>query len=191
MGPTALLPLRRKACWGFFRPKNPTASAGFEPANLGTKGQHATSRPPKPMINKLWDKKIFKVFIWLTLIQSGSTSLAWITWININFLMWQLFFADKVSEYILWNWQRKQQYHGWKTSTSTCKVATKNFTLSEWYRKQKAVYYKLHTCNSLIQKKKSKFYTHLTETQHVFFDSHGRCSENDKTHLKFCAECPS
>jgi len=26
MGPTALLPLRRKACWGVFRPKNPTAS---------------------------------------------------------------------------------------------------------------------------------------------------------------------
>ena len=48
MGPTALLPLRRKACWGFFALKNPTASAGFEPANLGTKGQHATSRPPKP-----------------------------------------------------------------------------------------------------------------------------------------------
>ena len=45
----ALLPLRRKACWGFFRPKNPTASARCEPANLGTKGQHATSRPPKPL----------------------------------------------------------------------------------------------------------------------------------------------
>jgi hypothetical protein len=30
-----------------FCPKNPTASAGFEPANLGTKGQHAASRPPK------------------------------------------------------------------------------------------------------------------------------------------------
>ena len=28
----------------------PTASAGFEPANLGTIGQHATSRPPKPLI---------------------------------------------------------------------------------------------------------------------------------------------
>ena len=27
--------------------KNPTASTGFESANLGTKGQHATSRPPK------------------------------------------------------------------------------------------------------------------------------------------------
>jgi hypothetical protein len=48
MGPTALLPLRRKACRGFFSPlKNPAASAGFEPADLGTKGQHATSRPPK------------------------------------------------------------------------------------------------------------------------------------------------
>ena len=44
MGPAALLPLRRKARWGFSRPKNPTASAGFEPANLGTKGQHATPR---------------------------------------------------------------------------------------------------------------------------------------------------
>ena len=49
MGPTALLPLRRKACWGFFRPKNPTPSAGFEPANFGTKGQHAIPRPPKPI----------------------------------------------------------------------------------------------------------------------------------------------
>ena len=32
----------------FSRLKIPTVSAGFEPANLGTKGQHATSRPPKP-----------------------------------------------------------------------------------------------------------------------------------------------
>ena len=29
--------------------KNPTAWAGFEPGNWGTKGQHATSRPPKPL----------------------------------------------------------------------------------------------------------------------------------------------
>ena len=48
MGPTALLPLRRKA-EDFLALKNPTASAGFEPANLGTKGQHATFRPPKPL----------------------------------------------------------------------------------------------------------------------------------------------
>jgi len=50
MGPTALLPLQRKACWGFFHPKNSMALAGFEPANLGIKGQHATARPPKPYI---------------------------------------------------------------------------------------------------------------------------------------------
>jgi hypothetical protein len=33
----------------FFRSKNPTASTACETANLGTKGQHATSRPPKPL----------------------------------------------------------------------------------------------------------------------------------------------
>jgi hypothetical protein len=33
----------------FFTLKNPMASAGFEPAYLGTKGQHATPRPPKPI----------------------------------------------------------------------------------------------------------------------------------------------
>ena len=37
MGQILLIPLWRKACWGFLRPKNPTASAGFEPANLGAR----------------------------------------------------------------------------------------------------------------------------------------------------------
>jgi hypothetical protein len=37
-------------CWEFFRPKNPTASAGCEPA----KGQHATSRPTKPLVFQLY-----------------------------------------------------------------------------------------------------------------------------------------
>ena len=31
----------------FFALKNPTASVGFEPSNLGTKGKHA--RSPKPL----------------------------------------------------------------------------------------------------------------------------------------------
>jgi hypothetical protein len=62
MGQTALLALRRKACWGFFRPKNPTASAGFELANSCTKGQHATSRLPKPLwmghnVQIIWESK--------------------------------------------------------------------------------------------------------------------------------------
>ena len=44
MGPT---PSEGRRAEDFFALKNPTASAGFEPANLGTKGQHATPRPPK------------------------------------------------------------------------------------------------------------------------------------------------
>ena len=48
---------RKSKTWGkrirraedFFALKNPTASVGFEPANFGTKGQHATTRPPKPL----------------------------------------------------------------------------------------------------------------------------------------------
>ena len=41
MGQTALLSLEGRRAENFFALKNPTASAGFEPANLGTKGQHA------------------------------------------------------------------------------------------------------------------------------------------------------
>jgi hypothetical protein len=37
----------------FFALKNPTASAGFEPADLGTKGQHTTCGPPKSLILNL------------------------------------------------------------------------------------------------------------------------------------------
>jgi hypothetical protein len=33
----------------FFALKNPKTSARFEPTNLGTKSQHATPRPPKPL----------------------------------------------------------------------------------------------------------------------------------------------
>jgi hypothetical protein len=49
MGQTALLPSEGSRAEDFFALKNPTASAGFEPANLGTKGQHANCRPPKPL----------------------------------------------------------------------------------------------------------------------------------------------
>jgi hypothetical protein len=41
-----------------FRPKNPTALAGCEPANLGTKGQHATSRQPKPLFSNTYQLHI-------------------------------------------------------------------------------------------------------------------------------------
>jgi hypothetical protein len=47
------VPSERSRAEDFFALKNPTASAGFEPANLGIKGQHATRRPPKPLYNSL------------------------------------------------------------------------------------------------------------------------------------------
>jgi hypothetical protein len=50
-------PPKEGVLWIFFALKNPTASAGFEPANLGTKGQHATSRPPKPLCLTLQNTK--------------------------------------------------------------------------------------------------------------------------------------
>jgi len=78
MGPTALLPLRRKACWGFFRPKNPTTSAGFEPANLGTKGQHATPRPPKPWYIIHYTNLLYSAFLTtpVDLFKTSSSSLS-------------------------------------------------------------------------------------------------------------------
>ena len=45
----------------FFALKNPTASTRFEPANLGTKGQHATSRPPKPRRRTIHLSKIVRL----------------------------------------------------------------------------------------------------------------------------------
>jgi len=44
----------------FFALKNPSASVGFELANLGTKGQHATFRPPKPPRGILYSALCFK-----------------------------------------------------------------------------------------------------------------------------------
>ena len=72
MGPTALLPFRRNACWGFFRPKNATASVGFEPANLCTKGQHATARPPKPLNKEVIEPKMCFDFLFKFCVQHFS-----------------------------------------------------------------------------------------------------------------------
>jgi hypothetical protein len=60
MGQTAYFPSEGRRAEGFFRPKNPTSSGGFEPTNLGTKDQHATSRPPKPLFKLYILKKIRK-----------------------------------------------------------------------------------------------------------------------------------
>jgi hypothetical protein len=61
----------------FFTLKNPTASAGFEPANLGTKGQHATPRPLKPVFTWQSVIKIFFLFSLEILFYKGSEYYDW------------------------------------------------------------------------------------------------------------------
>ena len=55
-------PFEGRRAEGFFTLKNPTASVRFEPVNLGTKSQHATSRPPKPLSGILNEDTGFLVF---------------------------------------------------------------------------------------------------------------------------------
>jgi len=51
----------------FFCSKNPMASAGSEPVNLGTKGKHATSRPPKPQLVPMLGTQLTKNVLSLSL----------------------------------------------------------------------------------------------------------------------------
>jgi hypothetical protein len=105
-----------------FRPKNPTASAWFEPANLGTKGQHATSRPPKPQwrisCNNYVKKGFFSQFqvVWLLCgkneeiygkVQSAH-SMIWPLFYEISLRMqlkafesWVLFLAKRAALWFL------------------------------------------------------------------------------------------
>ena len=65
-----------------------TASAGFEPANLGTKGQHATPRPPKPLYILATEFKVD--FCYYAFSQSkGTTSKVTTTRNSQNFLAFQ------------------------------------------------------------------------------------------------------
>ena len=107
MRPTGLLPFRRKACWGFFRPKNPTASAGCEPVNLSTKGQHATSRPSKPLpasgVTVTWTHHgLLENAIQATLglffaVLLGLYDLEWFSSHNLSFCLPDVHVKDSVS----------------------------------------------------------------------------------------------
>ena len=52
-------PSKGRCAEDFFALKNPTASAWCKPMNLGTKGQHAISRPSKPLLED--DKEHFNL----------------------------------------------------------------------------------------------------------------------------------
>ena len=62
-----------------FCPKNPTVPAGFDPANLGTKDQHATPRPQKPIIVDTWN--VNKVSI------STAVSMIWKFYSVTNYMI--------------------------------------------------------------------------------------------------------
>jgi hypothetical protein len=59
MGPTALHPLWRMSCCGFYRGKNPSPSAGVEIANRGYSGKYVTIRPPGRLVWTL----LFSLFV--------------------------------------------------------------------------------------------------------------------------------
>jgi hypothetical protein len=138
MGQTALIPLRRKVCWRFFHPKNPTISAGFEPANLGTKDQHATSRPPKQP-----DALITQIlFCYKTLHVSGNlfahhqefstVHSALVSFMQVFFIWWP--FPSRV--------RLELQFHpdsAWKRSLKTrTKLTSAEYTVenSWWWAKR-------------------------------------------------------
>ena len=58
-------------CSGFLRPqKNPSTSAGFEPANLGSRGEHVTLRPTSSV--KMCDVVMRKIYIYLKHVQKHT-----------------------------------------------------------------------------------------------------------------------
>jgi hypothetical protein len=61
MGPPVLLTPRRRRVGDFFALKDPNPSAEFEPENLVTRGQHASSRPPKPLVLMYSPALLFQV----------------------------------------------------------------------------------------------------------------------------------
>jgi hypothetical protein len=77
MGQTALLPLRRKACCGFFRPKNPTASAGFEPAMLTTRPLDHRSRSYTVSVGGLCALAVVAPCVML------SSCVHWLLWLRV------------------------------------------------------------------------------------------------------------
>jgi hypothetical protein len=101
MGPTDLLPHRRKACWGFFRPKNPTASAGFEPANLGTRGQDVNH-----YVNEVAFLVLFTPIIRSTNLRA-QPNYAWLLWYVRSWIIhWSRFWLGHPHTFSTVEWNK-------------------------------------------------------------------------------------
>ena len=140
MRPTALLPPRRKTCWGFFRPKNPTASAGFEPANLGTKGQHATPRPPKPWCYIICSKNCdtFLTKEWDNLINLAINDFIehQPNYPIVPFMLCLDSISGHTERHVNWHWERLQDYRtlpALHKCRRSCRSNTAFKGLRTWY----------------------------------------------------------
>ena len=103
----------------FFCPeKNPTVSVGFEPANLGTEGQHATSRPSKRLTTALnhfhlqspglCNKCNAFFYAWLPLLYSVINVQSWYPF--MYFPCWQWTVYSRRESAILVNINYKYRY---------------------------------------------------------------------------------
>ena len=88
------IPSEGRRAEDFFAQKNPTASAGFEPANLDTKGQHATSRPPKPLPSRLTSDINVQCY--------GAVVFSFRKYIKTKYRTYVLVFFLHLSCFILW-----------------------------------------------------------------------------------------
>jgi hypothetical protein len=82
----------------FFRPINPTASAGFEPANSGTRGQHANHKTTEAalLVHKYYNRSVIDmqlartlVWVWCTII-FARFEIVTVTLLDHNTVDWQM-----------------------------------------------------------------------------------------------------
>jgi hypothetical protein len=110
----------------FFTLKNPTASTGFQPANLGTKGQNATSRPPKPLTHGLGGR----LFLQTTLKDGRASN--------------QLPITD-IATLNLWAGEEAQHFVNraclWNTEFNSCTLHNRQLTMSQ---KKMVIYKKIN-----------------------------------------------
>jgi hypothetical protein len=73
----------------FFALKTPTASAGFESTNSSTRGQHATSRQPKPLLTYIDSRlKLHRKHVAYLFFSYGNFIALFVKyWLNVGLVM--------------------------------------------------------------------------------------------------------
>jgi hypothetical protein len=77
MWQSALLPFRRKACWGYFRTKNTMALVGANPRSWVPEASMLTTRPPEPLEDVVLDISKCTASPWPCLLVLKITICSW------------------------------------------------------------------------------------------------------------------